>query len=64
MKSLYWDQNGFCIWQKRIEKGMFRIPSIINAQWQVSFQELQMLLSGVDIRYLPTPINIEDYTVS
>ena len=64
MKALYWDRNGFCIWQKRLEKGTFRIPSIGNSQWEVSFQELQMLLSGVDVRYLPTPINIEDYVVN
>ena len=64
MKALYWDRNGFCIWQKRLEKGTFRVPSIINNRWEVSFQELQMLLSGVDIRYLPDPINIEDYAVN
>jgi len=64
MKALYWDRNGFCIWQKRLEKGTFRIPSIGNSQWEVSFQELQMLLSGVDVRYLPTPFNIEDYVVN
>ena len=64
MKALYWERNGFCIWQKRLEKGMFRIPSIINSRWEVSFQELQMLLSGIDIRYMPAPVNIEDYVVN
>jgi len=64
MKALYWDRNGFCIWQKRLERGTFRVPSIVKNRWEVSFQELQMLLSGVDIRYLPDPINIEDYAVN
>ena len=64
MKALYWDRNGFCIWQKRLEKGSFRIPSITNNQWELSFHELQMLLSGVDIRYMPSPVNIEDYVVN
>ena len=64
MKALYWDRNGFCIWQKRLEKGMFRVPSINNTQWEISYQELQMLLSGIDMRYLPVPLNIEDYTVN
>ncbi len=64
VKALYWDRNGFCIWQKRLEKGIFRVPSIGNKQWEVSYQELQMLLSGVDIRLLPTPLNIEDYVVN
>lgn len=64
MKALYWDRNGFCIWQKRLEKGKFRVPSITNTQWEISFHELQMLLSGIDVRYLPNPINIEDYVVN
>jgi transposase len=64
MKALYWDRNGFCLWQKRLEKGHFRIPSITKAHWEVGMQELQMLLSGIDIRILPTPFNVEDYAVN
>ena len=64
LKALYWERNGFCIWQKRLEKGMFRIPSIMDTQWEVSFQELQMVLSGIDFRYMPRPLNIEDYVVN
>ena len=64
MKALYWDRNGFCIWQKRLEKGTFRIPSIMDTQWEVSFQELQMLLAGIDFRHIPRPFNIEDHVVN
>lgn len=64
MKALYWENNGFCIWQKRLEKGSFRVPSIMNTQWEVNFQELQMLISGIDMRYMPKPFNIEDYVVA
>ena len=63
VKALYWDQNGFCIWQKRLEKGSFRKPSIVNPHWEITLQELQMLFSGIDVRHLPRPFNIEDHVV-
>lgn len=53
IKALYWDRNGFCIWQKRLEKGMFKLPHIIDSHLQINLQQLQMLLAGVDIKLLP-----------
>ena len=64
MKALYWDRNGFCLWQKRLERVRFRVPSILHPHWEVSFQELQIMLSGIDIRILPSPLRIEDYVVN
>ncbi|MEZ8862887.1 IS66 family insertion sequence element accessory protein TnpB [Vibrio sp. 10N.247.311.51] len=26
LKVLYWQRNGFCLWQKRLEKGKFTWP--------------------------------------
>ncbi len=64
MKALYWDRNGFCIWQKRLEKGKFRIPSILNSHWEISFQELQFLLAGIDLRRLPLQVDYRNYVVN
>ena len=27
IKLLYWDRNGFCLWQKRLERHVFRWPT-------------------------------------
>jgi transposase len=64
MKALYWDRNGFCIWQKRLEKGTFRIPTIINSRWEVSFQELQCLLAGIDLRRLPPQVDCRNHILN
>lgn len=50
LKVLYWDQTGFCLWQKRLEKDKFKWPrkdplstvSISHEQWN-------WLLRGFDI---------------
>lgn len=64
VKVLYWDKNGFCLWQKRLEKERFRLGSFDQPAWVMSFQEFQMLLCGVDIRRLPARKELKGYRVS
>lgn len=49
IKILYWQQNGFCLWQKRLEKGRFRWPQSAAEAMQVGSRELAWLLDGLDI---------------
>ena len=49
IKILYWDLNGFCIWYKRLEKGVFRIPRAQDKVFTLSSGELNLLLEGVDL---------------
>ena len=48
LKILYWDRNGFCLWLKRLEKDKFPWPSTENEAKEISFNQLKMLLDGID----------------
>ena len=48
IKCLYWDRNGFCLWQKRLEKDKYPWPDTEKAVEQITNDQLKMLLSGID----------------
>lgn len=50
VKVLYWDRNGFCLWQKRLEKDRFRWPESRQEVLEVGRRELSWLLDGLDLR--------------
>ncbi|WDE11855.1 IS66 family insertion sequence element accessory protein TnpB [Thalassomonas haliotis] len=50
LKILYWDNTGFALWQKRLDKAKFKWPSTVNSpQMTLSEQQLNALLGGFDI---------------
>jgi transposase len=52
IKVLYWDRNGFCLWQKRLEKHLFVWPQRAEQVMQIDARQLSWLLEGLDISYL------------
>jgi transposase len=54
LKILYWDADGFALWYKRLEEGVFRMPAVTEGAHSVELKasELAMLLEGVDLRSL------------
>lgn len=49
VKVLYWDRNGFCLWQKRLEKHRFRWPKAPQEVLEIGCRELGFLLEGLDL---------------
>lgn len=49
VKILYWDFNGFALWQKRLEKEQFSWPKNKGAAAEIESRELEWLLAGLDI---------------
>jgi transposase len=50
VKILYWDGTGLCQLFKRLEKGQFAWPPMLNGGFQMSMSQLSMLLEGMDWR--------------
>ncbi len=56
LKMLWWDNNGFWLFYKRLEKGRFKLPAICDETTSIHRDELMALLSGLDfqnLKYLP-----------
>ena len=57
IKILYWADNGFCIWLKRLEKDIFRWPDSEQDVMEISRTALDWLLSGLDLRQAHKRLN-------
>lgn len=49
VKILYWEGDGFWLLYKRLEKSKFKFPQIEDAKYELSAEQLQWLLTGLDI---------------
>ena len=52
IKILFWDADGFCIWYKRLEVGVFQLPVATEGEQGVELdcRQLNRLLGGLDLR--------------
>ena len=50
LKILYWDRNGFCLWQKRLEKHYFRWPQSEKQILEIDQRQLSWLLEGLEFQ--------------
>ena len=47
VKILYWETDGYAIWQKRLERGTFRRLDGVGTDGQIDRRHLMLLLEGV-----------------
>jgi transposase len=52
LKSLYWDQSGFCIWSKRLEQGTFARGVGGGIKKELDMTQLKLLLEGIEVSAL------------
>ncbi len=56
LKILYWDKNGFCLWQKRLEKDRFKWPQTSKEVMDIGSRELSWLIAGLNIQKAHKPL--------
>ena len=54
LKILTWDRDGFVLWYKRLETGVFKLPRLDAGARSVELRasELAMILDGIDMSRL------------
>ncbi|MEJ0068316.1 MAG: IS66 family insertion sequence element accessory protein TnpB [Pseudomonadota bacterium] len=62
LKALYWDGTGLCLFAKRLEKGRFVWPPIVDGGVVLTPAQLALLIEAMDWRRTvapppPTPTN-------
>lgn len=56
VKVLYWDGSGLCLYAKRLEKGRFVWPPIVDERFHMTSAQLALLLEGMDWRRTVAPM--------
>jgi transposase len=54
LKILVWERDGFLLWYKRLEAGVFKLPRMSEGARSVELRasELAMILDGIDVSKL------------
>ncbi len=54
LKILVWDRDGFLLWYKRLESGVFKLPRVAEGARSLELRasELAMILDGIDVSKL------------
>lgn len=59
LKALYWDQTGFCLWQKRLERDSFPWPRDESQARLITHAQLGLLLAGIDFWKAHQPLQVQ-----
>jgi transposase len=50
VKLLLWEDDGFALYQKRLERGTFEMPEGKSAHQNISAEQLNFILAGVNLK--------------
>ena len=50
LKCLYWDGSGLCMFAKRLDKGRFVWPPIVDGKMTLTPAQMALLVEGIDWR--------------
>jgi transposase len=50
VKLLLWDQDGFALYQKRLERGTFEMPEGSADHQRITAEQLNFILAGVNLK--------------
>jgi len=50
VKLLLWDQDGFALYQKRLERGTFEMPEGSADHQHITAEQLNFILAGVNLK--------------
>ena len=60
VKILFWDNNGFCIWHKRLEKDRFCWPESELEVVTIESKQMSWLLAGLEIQKAQKKLNYSE----
>jgi transposase len=52
IKALYWDNDGYAIWYKRLERGRFEMPraeGFEGTRLEITASQLSLILEGIEL---------------
>ncbi len=58
VKILHWDETGLCLFAKRLERGRFAWPPVIDERVRLTPGQLDLLIEGMDWRRT-MPVELE-----
>jgi len=52
LKILFWERGGFWVCAKRLERGTFAWPEVGTKSVEMTVEELNLLVAGIDVKVL------------
>ena len=51
MKIIFWDRSGYCLWYKRLERGVFHVPQSTTKSLEIEAAKLTLIQEGNDLTH-------------